>query len=321
VTQLRSFLGLTRYYRRFIKDYGLIYKPLHELLRKDSFCWTPDHTTFQTLKTKLTSAPVLALSNFSLPFTLETDASDYGIGAVLMQQGRPIAFYSQSLGPKVSAQSTYHKEALAILQALKKWRHYILGSHLIIKIDQQSLKFMMSQRLTEGNQHKLLMKLMEFNYSIEYKKGKENRAADALSRQDHSSLAISAAIPAWAADIGTSYVTDSLYSDIIQQLSVNRQAVPHYSIHTSILRYKGKICIGSATDLKIKILSSLHSSAIGGHSGIKATYQRVHRLFHWPHRKKAVEQFVTECVICQCAKAEHCHYPGLLAPLPIPTMA
>jgi hypothetical protein len=78
---------------------------------------------------------------------------------------------------------------------------------------------MMSQRLTEGIQHKLLMKLMEFNYSIEYKKGKESRAADALSRQDHSSLAISAAIPAWMADmadIEDSYVNDSIYSDIIQ---------------------------------------------------------------------------------------------------------
>jgi hypothetical protein len=83
----------------------------------------------------MSSAPVLALPNFSLPFHLETDASGSSIGAVLMQQGMPIEFYSQALGPKASAQSTYHKEALAILHALKKWRHYILGNHLIIKTD------------------------------------------------------------------------------------------------------------------------------------------------------------------------------------------
>jgi hypothetical protein len=87
-----------------------------------------------------------------------------------MQQGKPLAFFSQALGPKAAAQSTYHKEALAILLALKRWRHYFLGGNLVIKTDQQSLKYMMSQRLTEGIQHKLLMKLLEFNYTIEYKK-------------------------------------------------------------------------------------------------------------------------------------------------------
>jgi hypothetical protein len=161
-------------------------------------------------------APVLALPDFSLPFTLETDASGFGIGAILMQSGRSIAYYSQALGPKASTQSTYHKEALAILQSLKKWRHYILGSHLIIKIDQQSLKFMMSHRLTKGIQHKLLMKLLEYNYSIEYKKGKENKVADALSRKDPSINATSSAIPAWISNVELSYNNDPLHTDIIQ---------------------------------------------------------------------------------------------------------
>jgi hypothetical protein len=115
VTQLRCFLGLTSYYRRFIKDYGLICRPLHDLL-KESFCWTPNPTiTFNILKNKMITAPVLALPNFSLPFTLETDAPGNGIGAILMQQGKLIIFYSQSMGPRASPQSIYHKEALAIL--------------------------------------------------------------------------------------------------------------------------------------------------------------------------------------------------------------
>jgi hypothetical protein len=120
----------------------------------------------------MTEAPVLALPNFSPPFTLEIDASSSGLEVALMQHGRPIAFYSQALDPKSFAQSTYHTEVLAILQAIKKWRHYILGNKLIIKTDQQSLRYMMTQRLTKGIQHKLLMKLMEFDYSIEYKKAK-----------------------------------------------------------------------------------------------------------------------------------------------------
>jgi hypothetical protein len=140
----------------------------------------------------MSTTHVLALPNFSLPFILETDASCSYLGAVLMQQGKPIAYYSQSLGPKAS---TYHKEALAILQALRRWRHYFIGGQLIIRIDQHSLKFMMTQRLTEGIQHKLLMKLLEFNYIIEYKRGKENSVAGALSRQKHTLSTISIATP------------------------------------------------------------------------------------------------------------------------------
>jgi hypothetical protein len=88
-----------------------------------------------------------------------------------------------------------------------------------------------------------------------------------------------------------------------------------------VVRYKGKICIGSNSDLRQKLLSSLHASAIGGHYGIKATYQRIKRIFCWPGLKKSVESFVAHCPICQRAKGEHCHYPGLLSPLPIPELA
>jgi hypothetical protein len=90
---------------------------------------------------------------------------------------------------------------------------------------------MMSQRLTKGIQHKLLMKLLEFNYSIEYKKGKENKVVDALSRKDHSAYAISSTIPAWISDVETSYNNDPVYPDIIHQLAINSQALPHYSVH------------------------------------------------------------------------------------------
>jgi hypothetical protein len=120
----------------------------------------------------------------------------------------------------------------------------------IIKIDQQSLNFMMNQRLTDGIQHKLLMKLMVCDYSIEYKKGKENRDADALSRQDHSILAISSAIPAWVTDAEASYINDTHYTNLIQQLSINNQVVPNYFVHAGIFGYKGKIYIGSGNDLK-----------------------------------------------------------------------
>jgi hypothetical protein len=161
------------------------------------------------------SAPVLALPNFQLPFTLKTDAFGFGIGTVLMQGGRPIVYYSQALGPKAATQSTYYKEALAILQALKKWRHYFFGGKLIIKIDQETLKFMMSQRLSEGIQHKLMLELLEFDYHVEYTKGKENIVADALSRKELEISAISLMSPAWVTEIEASYIDDAHCTDII----------------------------------------------------------------------------------------------------------
>jgi hypothetical protein len=138
---------------------------------------------------------------------------------------------------------------------------------------------MMSQKLTEGIQHKLLLKLLEFDYKIEYKKGVENVAADALSRKEQSLFAISTATLAWIPDIEASYQGDG-FSPIIEQVLVNPTANPNYSIHSSIVRFKGRIRIGQHSDLRDKIMSTLHSSAIGGHSRIKATYQRIERIFH-----------------------------------------
>lgn len=132
-----------------MKGYVHVCRPLHDLLKKNAFHWQEEHSlAFNKLKHLMTSCPVLALPDFSKPFVLETDACGTGLGAVLMQHGRPLAYMSKSLGPKAAAQSVYAKEALAILEALKKWRHYLLGNPLIIKTDQQSLRFMTTQKLT-----------------------------------------------------------------------------------------------------------------------------------------------------------------------------
>jgi hypothetical protein len=107
---------MTGYYRRFIQGYGIICKPLFNSLKKDGFSWNDEQEDFQLLKKVMSSPPVLALPDFTKPFILEADASGSGIGAVLMQGGKPIAFFSKTLGPKASAASTYEKEALAILK-------------------------------------------------------------------------------------------------------------------------------------------------------------------------------------------------------------
>lgn len=127
VKVVRSFLGLAGYYRKFVRNFGLISKSLTSLLKKgETFCWTSAHEeAFQALKTALSTAPVLALPDFSTVFTIETDASDKGIGVVLQQEGHPIAYLSKALGPKNQLLSTHEKESLAILLAVDHWRSYL----------------------------------------------------------------------------------------------------------------------------------------------------------------------------------------------------
>ncbi|KAL0373647.1 UNVERIFIED_CONTAM: putative mitochondrial protein [Sesamum radiatum] len=141
VKALREFLGLIGYYRKSIRGYGLISKPLTSLLKKDAFEWNPEaKMAFNQLKEVMTTAPVLAMLDFSQPFVVETNACGKGIGAVLMQGGKPNAYLSKALAAKNMGMCTYKKEFLALLLAVTKWMHYLQGNHFIIRTDQKSLK-------------------------------------------------------------------------------------------------------------------------------------------------------------------------------------
>lgn len=141
VKQLRGFLGLAGYYRKFVRNFGIMARPLNDLLKKNSlFVWTPiAEAAFQALNQALMEAPVLALPNFSKPFMVETDASATGIGAVLMQDAHPIAYLSKALAPRNLGLSAYEKECLALLLAIDHWRPYLQHSEFVIRTDQRSL--------------------------------------------------------------------------------------------------------------------------------------------------------------------------------------
>jgi hypothetical protein len=156
-----------------------------------------------------------------------------------------------------------------------KWRHYLLGHGLTIRADQKSLKYLTSQRLLEGIQHKLMMKLLEFDYSIENKKGSENSAVDALSRKGQpydTCLAISYAIPTWIIDVEASYVNDDKCTQLLQELAINLASHPNYTLQAGLLHYNNRIVIATNTDLRQKLFQAFHSSSFGGHSGQRVTY-------------------------------------------------
>ena len=325
--ELRSFLGLAGYYRKFVRHFAIIARPLTDLLKKHSiFVWTPDHqATFDTLKSALNSAPVLATPDFSKPFCLETDACANGVGAVLIQSVHPLAYISKPLGPKTAGLSTYEKEYLAILLAVEQWRSYLQHAEFTIFTDQRSLTHLTNQRLNTPWQKWVFTKLLGLQYKIVYKQGSENRVADALSRRPHDSepvlLAMSSCAPSVTSAIIQGYNQDEEAQLLLSKLTIDPSAVPHFTIQEGLLRYKKRIWLGNNRDLQAQILSALHDAPSGGHSGFPVTYRRVKQLFAWKAMKSGIKAFVASCSTCQQAKPDRSKYPSLLQPLPVPSSA
>ena len=181
---VRSFLGLGGYYRKFIKNFSTIAKPLTDLTKKDhTFDWTPKcEESFQKIKNCLCSAPVLKFPDYQEQFILTTDASNVGLGAILSQKGHPIHYVSRVLTEPEKNYSTTEKELLAIVWAVQRLRQYLLGRKFIIQTDHQALTWLFNVKNPNSRLVRWIVILEEYTYEIEYKKGKENIAADALSR-------------------------------------------------------------------------------------------------------------------------------------------
>jgi tetrahydromethanopterin S-methyltransferase subunit E len=162
---LRGFFSLTGYYRKFIKGYGSIIAPLTSLLKKNAFSWDEAAKgAFFNLKDAVTHSLVLALPNFAQPFVIECDASGIGVGAVLMQNNKPIAYLSKALKGRALLMSTYKNELFALVTAIQKWRPYLLGQSFIVRTDQQSLKFLLEQKVGTPFQQKWIAKLLGMTY-------------------------------------------------------------------------------------------------------------------------------------------------------------
>ena len=187
IHDLRAFLGLANYYRRFVENYSQKTLPLTRMLKKGAAVNMGEEETsaFQAIKAALTAAPVLAVADPQLGYRIVTDASDFAIGAILLQdQGQgfqPIAYESRKLQPAELRRNVYEKEMLAVLHSLKTWRCYVEGRPVELVTDHESLKWLMTQKELDRQQAKWVQTLSQFDIDIVYKPGRVN-PADALSR-------------------------------------------------------------------------------------------------------------------------------------------
>jgi hypothetical protein len=150
---------------------------------------------------------------------------------------------------------------------------------------------------------------MGYNYTIEYKKGKDNKAVDALSRKPNteSMRAISTVVPLWVNDVQTSYTGDSKCKELEEQLHIQADSVTHFSMTNGMIRYKGKLYIGGTADLRHSLIASFHCSALGGHTGDRVTYTNSSHYFHWPGMKGEVTNFVKNCQYVRKTKLHMFH--------------
>ncbi|KAM1172602.1 hypothetical protein ACFX2G_023167 [Malus domestica] len=285
----------------------------------------------------MTSSQVLALPDFSKPFELECDASGCGIGAVLQQGGRPIAFSSQSLGPRNQTLSTYERELIAVVYAVRKWQNYLQGRHFIIKTNHSSLKYFLHQRANTAFQQKWVSKLLGYDYEIQLKNGSQNAAVDALSRLHgvpqllepvpqsiKECNAISYPYNGWIDDLRRSTEQDAWITAKKKEVGdtamkgTRDSTLGKYTVENGFLLYKKRVVLSPHSEWRSKILEEHHCTPSAGHQGVLKTYHRIKRSFYWQGMKKDVQHYVADCQVCQQNKVETIAPPGLLQPLPIP---
>ena len=204
--------SLASFYRRFVKNFITIAAPLNELTKKGvEFVWgKSQENAFQELKKSLTLAPLLALPDFNKSFEIECDASGIGIGGVLMEEGKPIAYFSEKLGGAQLNYPIYDKELYALVCVLETWQHYLWPKEFIIHSNHEALKCLKGHAKLNRRYAKWVEFIESFPYIVKYKKGKENVVADALSRKSVLLIQLEVKVPGLEA-IKELYATDLVF--------------------------------------------------------------------------------------------------------------
>ncbi|KAL4033109.1 hypothetical protein IC575_006195 [Cucumis melo] len=295
--QVRSFLGLAGYYRRFVENFSRIATPLTQLTKKGApFVWSKAcEDSFQNLKQKLVTSPVLTVPDGSGSFVIYSDASKKGLGYVLMQQGKVVAYASRQLKSHEQNYPTHDLGLAAVVFALKIWRHYLYGEKIQIFTDHKSLKYFFTQKELNMRQRRWLELVKDYDSEILYHPGKANVVADALSRKSNDPYLVE---KRGLVEVG--------------------QAVEFSISSDGGLLFERHLCVPSDSAVKTELLSEAHSSPFSMHPGSTKMYQDLKRVYWWRNMKREVAEFVSRCLVCQQVKAPRQKPAGLLQPFSIP---
>ena len=322
VTEVRSFLGLAGYYRRFVKGFSMIAAPMTRLLQKNvKYEWSEKcQRSFDKLKAFLTEAPVLTQPTCGREYVIFSDASLNGLGCVLMQEGKVVAYASRQLKPHEKNYPTHDLELAAIVFALKIWRHYLYGEKCFIYTDHKSLKYLPSQRELNLRQRRWMELIKDYDCVIDYHSGKANVVGDALSRNSIQTLrALNAHLS--LSDDGTVVAEliarPSLLNQVLEAQRKEKKIVAiinqirngketEFTVNENgVLYYKDRVCVPDCNDLRKSILEEAHSGSFAIHPGSTKMYRDLKMSFWWSGMKRDVSEFVTKCLVCQRVKAEH----------------
>jgi len=303
ITEVRSFHGLATFYRRFVKNFSTIMAPITECLKKGKFQWNEfAEASFQEIKKKLSQALVLVLPDFNKTFELECDASRVGIGVVLSQERKPIAFFSEKLSEARQKWSTYQQELYAVFRALKTWEGYLLPKEFIVYTGHQSLKHFRNQKHVDRMLARWAAYLEKFNYLIVHKSGATNKVADALSRRARLLTSFEAKL------LGMDqrkelYEHDDDFGQVWLKYLQGKPLDKDYVVQDGYLFKNDQLCVPRSS-LRDKLIRELHSSDLSGHVGRDKTIANLQECYYWPQLKRDAGKFVQRCHVCQTYKGQ-----------------
>lgn len=326
--EVRSFMGTTGWYRRFIADYATIATPICETLKKGKkFEFTKEAcVAFDQLKLCLSSSPVLIHPDFSKTFYVQCDASDVGIGAVLFQEDddgieHPIAYFSKKLSAAQKNYSVTERECLAVVSAIKRFRPYIELMKFVVITDHSSLKWLMSQRDLSGRLARWSLQLQSYTFEIQHRKGAQNVVPDALSRYAIAEIDVDTRS---LIDLSSNEFTSPDYGQLIKTVESEKSNLPDLRVVDGLVYkrsnfYKGdglqeerswKLWVPAA--LTEKVIEDAHQPPNTAHAGITKTIRRIREYLYWPHLNIQVREYINRCTTCkECKPANYVLKPPM----------
>jgi hypothetical protein len=342
VKEVQGFLGLCSYYRKFVPGFAVLARALSNLTKKaQRFVWGEEQQrSFETLKTLLTTPPILAHPRYELPMEVHCDASQYGIGAVLVQQHegkeRVLAYASRLLSSPEINYSVSEKECLALVWSLKKFRTYIWGLKVKVVTDHHSLCWLFKKRDLAGRLARWSLQLQDLDIDIVHRSGRLHSDADSLSRapigkpEEEEEIPLLATVPAAPGekiDMGSAQRQSAWWKKILQGMEVAapskqmRKLIKPYEVRGGVL-YRRQVSHGGITyqlclpePCVEQVLLACHDDVTARHLGVTKTTYKIQQRYYWPKMRRQIVRFVLSCVDCQTRKRSR--EPWLVSCVPL----